>query len=190
MTPPFIVADLDYLTLVGSGEVRSLFVPDSEKQWEALRDKKSTDASAMIAALKEAIDKTDVIKLNNFLVYLMSRHRRLKDSLSEHEQATVRTELERLWSQDVLILKGGEIEDYLPPGVSGVKEIVDLTTDRNWINGIPNESHRVELGKLICQILDISAKESTQLQEELRQQRVVFPRALSDSGAPRRGSDE
>jgi hypothetical protein len=143
----------------------------------------------MIAALKEAIDKTDVTEPNKFLAYLMSRHQRLKDSLSEGEQAIVRLELERLRSQDVLILKGGEIEDYLPPGVSGVKEIVDLTTDRDWMNGIPDESRRVELGRLICQILDISAKESTQLEEELRQQRVVFPRALSDSGAPRRGSD-
>jgi len=180
MTPSFVVADLDYLTLVGSEDVRALFVTDPEKQWEALKDRKSTDASAMIAALKQAIDKTDTSELHKFWAYFDSRHQRLKKPLSEDEQKTVKVELERLRSEDVLVLKHGEMEDYLPPGVSGVKGIVGLTTDRNWINGIPDESRRVELGQVICQILDVSAAENKQLEEELRHQSVAFPQPVSE----------
>lgn len=80
----------------------------------------------------------------------------------------------------MLVLRHGEIEDYLPPGVSGVRGIVDLTTDRNWINAIPDESRRVELGQTICQILEISAEQSKQLEEELRHQSVAFPQPVSD----------
>ena len=180
MTPSFVVADLDYLTLVGSEVVRALFVTDSEKQWEALKDKKSTDASAMIGALKQAIDKTDTIELQRFWAYFVSRHQRLREPLSEVEQKTVDLELEHLRSKNVLVLRHGEIEDYLPPGVSGVKGIVDLTTDRNWINRVPDESRRVELGHLICKILDVSAEQSKQLEEELRQQSVAFPQPVSE----------
>ena len=101
----------------------------------------------MIAALKQAIDKTDTSELHKFWAYFDSRHQRLKKPLSEDEQKTVKVELERLRSEDVLVLKHGEMEDYLPPGVSGVKGIVGLTTDRNWINGIPDESRRGLLGQ-------------------------------------------
>jgi putative ATP-dependent endonuclease of OLD family len=180
ITPAFVVADLDYLTLVGSKDVRALFVTNTEKQWEALKDKKSTDAKAMMAALKQAIDKTDTAELQNFWAYFDGRHQRLKESLSNSEQRNVDLELARLRLHNVLVLRHGEIEDYLPPGVSGVKGIVDLTTDRNWINSIPDESRRVELGHSICQILDVSAEQSKKLEEELRHQCVVFPQPGSE----------
>jgi putative ATP-dependent endonuclease of OLD family len=180
MTPSVVVADLDYLTLVGSEDVRALFVTNTEKQWESLKDKKSTDAMAMMAALKQAIDKTNTAELQNFWAYFVSRHPRLKEQLSGSEQRTLDLELARLRLQNVLVLRHGEIEDYLPPGVSGVKGIVDLTTDRNWINRIPDESRRVELGQSICQILDVSKEQSKKLEEELRHQSVAFPQPVSE----------
>lgn len=179
MTPSFVVADLDYLTLVGSEKVRALFVTDREKQWEALKDKKSADASAMIAALKQAIEETAISELRKFYAYFVSRHRRLKERLSKAEQESLEVELKRLRSENVLVLRHGEIEDYLPAGVSGVKSIVELTTDRSWINGIAEESRRVELGQLICDILDASAEERKKLEEELRQKSVAFPEPVS-----------
>src|SRR5207244_1731818 len=148
--------------------------------WESLKDKKSTDAMAMMAALKQAIDKTNTAELQNFWAYFVSRHPRLKEQLSGSEQRTLDLELARLRLQNVLVLRHGEIEDYLPPGVSGVKGIVDLTTDRNWINRIPDESRRVELGQSICQILDVSKEQSKKLEEELRHQSVAFPQPVSE----------
>lgn len=85
ITPSFIVADLDYLTLVGSEDVRALFVANAERQWDALRDKKSTDATAMMAALEQAINKTDTAELQRFWTYFVGRHERLKGPLSGSE---------------------------------------------------------------------------------------------------------
>jgi predicted ATPase len=180
MTPSFVVADLDYLTLAGSANARALFIKDPEKQWEALKDKKSTDASAMIAALKQAIDKTNTSELRKFWAYFVTRHQRLKEPLRRAEQKTVELELKRLRAEDVLVLRHGEIEDYLPPGVSSVRSVVDLTTDRNWINKIPDESRRIELGRLICHILDVSDEERKRLEEELRQKKAAFPQPVSE----------
>jgi hypothetical protein len=89
-------------------------------------------------------------------------------------------ELLRLRSKNVFVLRHGEIEAYLPPCVSGVKGVVALTTDRNWINGIADESRRVELGHLICQILDASVEERELLEQELRQRKVAFPLPVSE----------
>lgn len=180
MTPSFIVADLDYLTLVGSEEVRVLFVTEQQNQWEALKDKKSTDAKVMMAALKQAIDKTDIAELKDFWAYFISRHQRLREPLNASEQEALDLELARLRSDKVFILRHGEIENYLPSGFSGVKGIVKLTTDRNWINGIEEESRRVELGDLICQILDVSAVERKKLEQELRKRSVAFPQPVSE----------
>ncbi len=179
MTPSFIVADLDYLTIVGSESVRSLFAADDEKLWESFKDKKSMDSSRMISELKHAIDVGNTNDLKRFWEYLAGRRQRLKEPLSEEEQKIIATEIAQFKSKNILILRHGEIEDYLPPGVSSVKAIVELTTDRNWINRIPNESHRVELGQLISSILEISTLEWKKLEQEIRQASVEFPKPLS-----------
>ncbi len=71
--------------------------------------------------------------------------------------------------------------------VFGVKGIVKLTTDRNWINGIEEESRRVELGDLICQILDVSAVERKKLEQELRESSVASPQPVSERTDRRKG---
>jgi len=180
MTPPYVLADLDYLTIVGSKSIRALFVPNAESQWNALKSKKSTDATTMVAELKRAIDTSDVLQLEQFWRYLVGRHQRLRDPLTEQERQALVAELERLRSENVLVLRHGEIENYLPSGISSVKEIVELTTDRNWINRIPDETRRLELGQLVCHILDVPKEQRDQLEEELRQQRVAFPQPVSE----------
>ncbi len=181
MTRSFVVADRDYLSLVGSEGVRALFVADPQKLWDVLiKDKKSSDAAAMFARLRHAIETGDVKDLSAFWAYFAARQQRLKVSLSKAEERALEADLDRLWLDDNLILRNGEIEDYLPPGVTDVKGIVTMLTDRNWINDVPDESRRLELGRLICTIVDIPAAARDLLESELRQRRVAFPRPVSD----------
>jgi putative ATP-dependent endonuclease of the OLD family len=181
MTRSFIVADRDYLSLVGSEGVRSLFVADPHKLWDVLiKDKKSTDAVAMVAMLKQAIETADVKDLSAFWAYFTGRQQRLKTSLSEPEEIALTSDLDRLRLDDILVLRSGEIEDYLPLGVADVKGIVTMITNRNWINDVPDESRRLELGRIVCMILDVPAEDRILFESELRQTRVVFPMPVSD----------
>lgn len=180
VTPSFIVADRDYLTLVGSEMVRALFITDLEKLWDVLKDKKSTDASAMITSLRRAIDRTDTNELQKFWDYFVNRHQRLKEPLSEESQSLLELELKHLGSRNMFILRHGEIEDYLPLGVSSIKEIVEMTTDRNWVNRVPDESRRAELGLIVCRILELSEDQIENIEQELRDGKVMFPQPISE----------
>src|SRR4029077_16230647 len=104
--------------------------------------KKGSDGKALIAALRQAINDNDREVLATFLSYIEGRHQSLVEPLDERQKEAVHDELERLIGDRILILPHGEIEDYLPGRISDVKAIVSLTTNRNWINTVPDREHR------------------------------------------------
>lgn len=176
ITPNFTVADLDYLTIVGSEAARDLFIADYSKQWEALtEDKKSTDRSAMIALLDGAVTTGNMDELRNFWTYFSHRLKKLKTPLSLAESATLDTDLARLREERVFVLSDGEIEDYLPPGGRDIRAIVGLISDRHWINKVANQARRVELGKIVCAVLGISEDDREKFLAELARGDAHFP---------------
>jgi putative ATP-dependent endonuclease of the OLD family len=186
-TKCFVIADRDYLTIVGSAETKALFATDSEAQWEALtKDKKSTDARAMMRALEDAVSVGNAATLKQFLEYLRSRHRRLKEPLGDGERTLVATDIQALAGTNVSLLRDGEIEHYLPDGVSDVRKVVEMTTDRDWINLVPDENKRIELGEIACHIVGVQhgSAERERFLEELRTRRVRFPSLAPAPAAP------
>jgi len=180
-TRSFIVADRDYLTIVGSPEVRSLFGFEPRKAWRALRkDKKGADARAMMGHLDDAIASGDLKRLGAFREYLATRHQVLKSPLTDAETAALQADISALFASDIFVLQGGEIEAYLPPGISDVRAIVEMTIDRNWINGVALEERRVELGRLVCAILEVAESDWKSFEKELREARVAFPVPLAE----------
>jgi hypothetical protein len=178
-TPAFIVADLDYLRECGGASIRALFRPDGAKAWESLRQKKSVDAKSAVAALHRAVDENDRETLTEFLVYLEGRHARLADTLKPEDVAVIDSELEGLLKDRIFVLRHGEVEDYLPPGHQDVKDIVDLTVDRSWVNKVPDAERRVVLGRLMCEILLPSQDERENLIAEMRSGAVHFPEPIA-----------
>ncbi|NOT94821.1 MAG: AAA family ATPase [Nitrospira sp.] len=182
-TPWVVVADRDYLTDIGSPQVKALFEADSEKKWKVLtEDKKSTDRRAMIECLGQAIDNKDVGQLRSFWDYFRSRHQRMREDLNKTETEVLAKELAKWNDENILIFRFGEIEDYLPVGVSDVSAIIELISDRNWINKIEDESRRLELGRLICHILDVSEETALKFYSELFTRALKFPKPISDRG--------
>ena len=164
-TQVFIVADRDYLADIGMPQVRALFVLDPRKAWRALKQgKKSTDATAMLSHLDAAVANGDTSELKRFLEYLRGRHKALKSPLSPPERQLVLNNIDSLTTQRVYVLRDGEIEDYLPPGVADVKALVEMTTDPNWINRVTDQPRRVELGSIISAVLGITEEHRLALQ--------------------------
>jgi putative ATP-dependent endonuclease of OLD family len=188
LTPTFTVADRDYLTIVGSGETRSLFVADYEKQWKTLAEgKKSIDRASMISHLNTAIASGDLGKLREFWNYFVNRLKRLMDPMSDKENAILNADFDRLKADNIFVLREGEIEDYLPPGERDVRSIVELVSDRHWINKVANAKARVELGEIICSVVGIVADEREKFLGELRSAAVTFPTSIA-GGPPATGA--
>lgn len=181
-TRAFVIADRDYLTLVGSSNVRALFVFEAQKAWQALTNKKSSDRLNMISNLEEALASGDSSRLKEFLIYIKGRYQALKSPLSDIEKNELQKDIAQLAGEDIFVLADGEIESYLPPGVSDVRSVVEMTTDRNWINNVCNPDRRVELGQIIGSILDTTQAEQQILERQLREGAVKFPASLSDRG--------
>lgn len=156
LTPTYVVADRDYLTLVGSADARRLFTADPSKQWEVLRDKKSTDGIAMMALLEQAVGGADLAHLRDFLEYLRSRTQRIKDPLTPEEQGALNGDIDRLAQQGTFVLREGELEAYLPVGATSIRSLVDTTTDRNWLLRCPTLAGRVELASIAASIVGVS----------------------------------
>lgn len=176
LTPAFTVADRDYLMNVGSEAAKQLFVPDPDKQVEILtKDKRSIDRTSLVDALGRAINAGALDELRTFWTYFTTRVSKLKDPLSESEIATLSVDLTRLKCESVFILRHGEIEDYLPPGTRDIKAIVELLTDRNWINRVPDEERRIELGSIACSILGLAPEQRVAFTEQLEAGTVAFP---------------
>lgn len=180
-TPWIVIADRDYLTDIGSQQIRALFETDSDKQWKVLtEDKKSTDRRAMIGALEQAIYQKDISQLQAFWDYFRNRHRRIRENLNADESDALTRELEKLSSENIHILRYGEIENYLPVGVSDVGAIVELIADRNWLNRVEHESRRVEIGELLCHVLGVPERMRDPFYSELRSRTLEFPKPISD----------
>jgi putative ATP-dependent endonuclease of the OLD family len=181
LTPSFVVADLDYLSEVGAEATRSLFRPNLEKQYEMLTaDKKSLDRVALLERLGNAINEGETEELRHFWEYFRHRAMRLKEPRSEDEERAIRADIERLSLDNIFILRHGEIEDYLPPVVREVKSIVEALVDRNWINRIVQSDRRVELGHIICTVLNVPESERLPFLEELARGIVEFPEPGAD----------
>lgn len=114
-----------------------------------------------------------------FWRYFVGRVQSLKDPITENEAAAIERDLARLPSEGIFVLRHGDIEDYLPPGVPEMKAIVDMVVDRNWINRIAQEDRRVELGEIVCGILGVAERQRIDFVSQLRAAAVDFPVPLS-----------
>jgi putative ATP-dependent endonuclease of the OLD family len=178
LTPTFTVADRDYVTAVGSAQARALFTADYSRQWETLiAGKKSHDRASMISYLGDAIAGGRLDELRKFWDYFRRRLSTLKEVLTDREAGDLNSELARLRTAGTYLLRGGEIEDYLPPGGRDIRAIIELINTPEWINRVPDGEKRVELGEIVCAIVGLSDAQSKTLKEELRKGIAVFARA-------------
>jgi hypothetical protein len=49
-----------------------------------------------------------------------------------------------------------------------------MIVDRNWVNHVEDEDRRLELGKIVCAVLDVGEAEGNEFLNELRGAAVKF----------------
>lgn len=179
LTPAFTVADRDYLCEVGSAAAKQLFVPDANKQGMILtKDKRSVDRATLIERLGSAIHNGALDELRAFWEYFGTRGAKFKTNLTASESDALEADLSRLRAAGTFVLREGDIEAYLPGATPDLKGVVDLLTDRHWINRVPHPERRVELAEIVCAILAPTTEQRDSFIASARAGTVAFPEPL------------
>jgi hypothetical protein len=164
------VADLDYVTDIGDSNIKNMFDVDNINIEDGvLFNKKSKDGKTLMALVREIIDKVEkgekiedvdtIVSLNNFLEYIESRYRKLKDGLSERDKQLLYEFVDSKRSESIFILKYGEIEDYFPEISKNrsLESIVEfITTEKldKWYKEAEKDDMRKDLELIISNIMN------------------------------------
>lgn len=115
--PHAVIADLDYLSKVGSEGVRNLFSADGSKiKTSLVSDLASLDGDSFVARIEEVIHGSSKDDLISLWQHIKANRRRLRDVRTPEEDAALTDCLENLRTNGVYILSKGALEAYLPTG--------------------------------------------------------------------------
>lgn len=176
-TPWSIVADRDYLEQIGSDKTKELFEINLKSQAKSLLDdKKSTDRKELVSKLREYIESGNMETVFTFLDYVETRHKSIKQDLSDSEIDLFEAEVARLSLQGIELLKygGGEIEDYMPNRLTDIGKVIDLVSNGNWIVDIEDEAIRTHLATILSRILDVESEKAAAFIELIKNGVKVF----------------
>ena len=166
--PISIVADQDYILNIGTEEIKRLFVSDCEGiDKRVLLDKKSRDAKTLIEAIEEAAETKNLSEVKDIIKYIKNRRTRLKDEMTKEEKSELNDFITAQASEGIYILKEGEIETYLPEGITSLGNLVDLLEDPKWMHRLEQGS-RAELLNIIITILELSDEDREALHLEFQ----------------------
>lgn len=136
----FICADRDYLFEKGNSNVKKLFVTDFKGiDKKVIKSKKSQDRNSLSQSLEEAIKNHDLSKLKELWKHITHRIIKFKDPLKSDENIAIELNIDELKNKEqILILRNGEIENYLPDGFKNLDKTLELVKDdkfAKWIKG-------------------------------------------------------
>ncbi|WP_017967597.1 AAA family ATPase [Rhizobium leguminosarum] len=112
-----VIADLDYIEQVGSGDVKKLFVVNAgEIKDDVIANVKSLDGAALAERIEEALSSGDWKDAQDLWAYIKSHRVRLRPNLDGADQAILDTFIAAKEADNMFILGRGSLENYLPEG--------------------------------------------------------------------------
>lgn len=172
----YIIADLDYVTEVGDFNIKGMFEVDNSKiEEDVLLNKKSKDSKSLMIIFREVlegIENTDKIKdtekfksLKKLLEHIESRYRKLRSDLSEKDEQILNEFIDSKKSENIFILKFGEIEDYFPKlsknrSLESIIEFITTETFDKWYKETEKDDKRKDLELIISEILNDTSEKA------------------------------
>lgn len=153
------VADCDYIKQIGDHAVKALFVLDKEEiKKDVIDNVKSLDAATLVERIDDAMKSGNWNDAGDVWDYIKSRRIRLKDKLSESEQAILTAFIELKKADGIYLLSRGDLEDYLPDGYRSkdTQKLIQLVSSDNFWDQLES-SAREELERMAKDFLGITA---------------------------------
>jgi len=152
-----IVADLDYVEQIGTGEVKGLFrLNASEIKDDVINNVKSLDGDALVARIEEAIERRTWGDAKEVWDYIKSRRRLLPPELSEDDKIILQDFLAEAQKRHIFVLSKGALEDYLPTGFRGkdIEKLIAFVGSDDFWDKLPDEG-RAEIEAIARTLLRI-----------------------------------
>jgi len=154
----YIFADRDYLHEKGNLQVKALFVQNHKRiTTNVLNNKKSKDRVTLSDKIEQAISTDNKEGLKEVWDYIKARNVTIKDKLTQEEKKALKENIDQLQSDEfILILKEGEIEDYLPDGYKKLDKTIELLKEgkfNDWVKRKKTDKRLSELFKKVEYVL-------------------------------------
>lgn len=173
----YIVADLDYVLNLENTEIKKMFVTNYKDIDEnVVKNKKSKDAKSLSERLKEIILDIKNKKLNEkktnelkeIWEYIESRHKKIKARISKKKREQLNEFIDSKKSEEIYILRYGEIEDYFPElsknrNIESVIEFIEGKKLDGWIKQKEKNEKREELESIILDVLSLKKRKRKKL---------------------------
>lgn len=149
---PFsVIADLDYVSDIGTDDLKSLFsIKSKDVKEKVVDDLASIDGQNLVARMDEALRTKDFSDLERLWEYIKGRQRRLKETMSEVEKDALNAFIDERKKKNVFILSAGALEAYLPIGcrAKNMDKLIRLTSSTDFWDQLPAE-RRGELESIV-----------------------------------------
>lgn len=130
------IADLDYIEQIGDAKLKSLFRTNhTEIKRDVVDNAKSLDGYTLVENIELAINTGDWSHAFQTLEYIKSRRIMIKPDLTEDEDKLLQLFIDEQRKTDIIVLRRGAIEEYLPQGFKGKdldKLIEFVASDNFW----------------------------------------------------------
>ncbi|CDO37434.1 hypothetical protein SPHV1_330001 [Novosphingobium sp. KN65.2] len=154
-----IIADLDYVEQLATGDVKALFVlNEQEIKDDVINNVKSMDGNALVARIDEAMSSGSWDDAQDVWEYIKSRRRRLPAELSKEDEQKLEAFLVGQSAAQTFVLRKGALEAYLPDGLKDKdlnKLIAFVQSDDFW-DRLPGDG-RQEIEQIAKNLLCIDA---------------------------------
>ena len=130
----YIISDLDYiLDICDNINIKDLFRTNYKKIDKSVFDecKKSLDCKTLSECLEKAIETESLGDLKIFWNYVRSRFNNLKPNIGQEDKDMIMSYIEDKYSENLFILKNGEIEYYLPDDQKSLESTIKLMKQEN-----------------------------------------------------------
>jgi len=137
--PNSIIADLDFVEQVGTGEVRALFKTDDRNIGsDVIKNPKSRDGASLVSAIDNAIRSGHWKDAEDVWQYIKSRRTVLRSDLSGEDRKTLDDFINDKRLDGIYVLKIGTLESYLPEGYRSkdIGRLVELVRRDGFWNDI------------------------------------------------------
>jgi len=152
-----IIADLDYVDQIGTGDIKALFrIDESEIKNDVIENVKSLDGASLVARIDEAMRTGRWSDARATWDYIKSKRLLLRTDLAAEEQAKLDAFCTERAAEHVHILRKGALEAYLPEGCRSkdIGKLVAFLDDNNFWQRLSKEA-RDELGGIARSILEL-----------------------------------
>lgn len=153
-----VIADLDYIEQVGSGDVKKLFAVNADEiKADVIANVKSLDGAALAERIEEALSSGDWKDAQDLWAYIKSHRLRLRPDLDDADQATLHAFIAAKEAENMFILARGALENYLPAGHENkdMGKLIALVSADDFWGQLPPKP-RADLERIAKVILGIS----------------------------------